>query len=189
MNLARARRAGARLEPPVARPSFPPRHNFDWHHSSRCLISLKRRKQKVCPGKVAPKRARPPIAAAPTSPSPVACEKPRRDGACRAAKKAPLRAGLEIRSERRSFLLRARRLVPITAQGVSVRDAHVAALVGAGSAMPFPWLVCIGGPLNVIGRRTRPRCIGEPGAGPGARRGASAIARGATVFSLLGISL
>jgi hypothetical protein len=62
----------------------------------------------------------------------------------------------------RSFFGRwARRLVPITAQGIGMRDAHVAASIGAGSAMPFPWLVCRGGPLNVIGRRTRARSVGQ----------------------------
>jgi len=44
MNLARARRAGGRLEPPVGSPSFPPMRNFDCDHSSRCLFSRKPRK-------------------------------------------------------------------------------------------------------------------------------------------------
>ena len=84
----------------------------------------------------------------------------------------------------RSF---ARRLVPITAQGIGMRDAHVAASIGAGSAMPFPWLVCRGGPLNVIGRRTGARSIDHPTV----RRAPSrrAPARIATGSSLLGIRL
>ena len=50
-------------------------------------------------------------------------------------KKAPLGAGLKIKGERRSFLTRF--LETITAQGVGVRDAHVAASVRAGSGVPF----------------------------------------------------
>jgi hypothetical protein len=82
----------------------------------------------------------------------------------RPAKEKPrIGAGLSVSGERRSFFGGwARRLVPITAQGIGMRDAHVAASIGAGSAMPFPWLVCRGGPLDVIGRRTRPRLIDDP---------------------------
>src|SRR5262245_17535117 len=106
----------------------------------------------------------------------------------RRRKKSPAGAGLKIRSERRSFFTR--RLVPIPAQGVGVRDAHVAAPVWAGSPVPFPWLVCTGGPLDVIGRRTGARGIDHPTVRSApSRRGSARIARRATVFSLLGISL
>jgi hypothetical protein len=81
----------------------------------------------------------------------------------RTAKKKPRSgAGLRIKGERRSFFGgRARRLVSITAQGIGMRDAHVAASVRAWSAMPFPRLVSRSGPRDVIGRRPRPRSVGE----------------------------
>jgi hypothetical protein len=53
-------------------------------------------------------------------------------------------------------------LVPIPAQGIGMRDAHVAAPVWAGSGVPFVRLVYLCGPLDVIGRRTRPRLIDDP---------------------------
>jgi hypothetical protein len=70
----------------------------------------------------------------------------------------------------------------ITAQGIGMRDAHVAASIGAGSAMPFPWLVCRGGPLNVIGRRTRARSVGQITA-IGSRGSAIGLTSRATVGS------
>ena len=51
--------------------------------------------------------------------------------------KKPRRSGAEkSRSEDRSIFTR--RLIPVPAQGVGVRDAHVAAPVWAGSPVPFP---------------------------------------------------
>jgi len=57
----------------------------------------------------------------------------------RPAKEKPrIGAGLRVSGERRSFFGGwARRLVPVTAQGIGMRDAHVAAPVWAGSGVPF----------------------------------------------------
>ena len=52
-------------------------------------------------------------------------------------------------------------MVSITAQRVGVRDAHVAASVRAGSGVPLVRGVSVGGPRHVIGRRSRPRGVGE----------------------------
>ena len=81
----------------------------------------------------------------------------------RGTKKKPRSgAGLRIRGERRSFFGgRARRLVSITAQGIGMRDAHVAASVRAGSGVPLVRGVSVAGPRHVIGRRSRPRGVGE----------------------------
>src|SRR5262249_60111643 len=75
-------------------------------------------------------------------------------GACFHKKKPRRGAGLRIRGERRSFFGgRARRLVPITAQRVGMRDAHVAASVRAGGGVPLVRCVSVAGPRHVIGRR------------------------------------
>ena len=152
-------------------------HNFDCDHSSRCLFSRK-------PRKIRGRHWRH-IAAGSTR-RPIAASNASREQSCRAAKKEPRRSGAEkSRSEDRSVFTR--RLVPIPAQGVGVRDAHVAASVRAGGGMPFKRLVCLCGPLDVVGRRTGARSIDHPTV----RRGPSrrAPARIATGSSLLGIRL
>src|SRR5947207_3328428 len=87
-------------------------------------------------------------------------------------KKPRIGAGLRLKvsGESRSFFFGgwARRLETITAQWVGVRHAHVAASVRAGGGMPFKRRLC--GPLDVIGRRTGTRGIGEP-AGSSSGRG------------------
>src|SRR5262249_33612731 len=59
----------------------------------------------------------------------------------------------------------ARRLEPVATQRVDVGHAHAAALVGAGSAVPFPRAtallsICLTG--NVIGRWTGARGVAQP---------------------------
>jgi hypothetical protein len=84
-------------------------------------------------------------------------------------------------------------LVSITAQGISMCDAHIAASIRAGSAMPFPRLVCrwsIVACSDVIGRRTGTRGIPAGGlTGRRGRRPPPGRARRPTRPALLGISL